>query len=138
MSNELPNWMKLFFLIGAIIDFIYGFIYLFLTSIFFEAAGLSKYVNPLCVFTTQTDGIVLTCMGIFNLMCIKINDWEKIKIYIQFAVLWITMTIVIYLVNLAPLSPLPAMALMNFSLSVILLIAFDLATIYAYMQMSKK
>ena len=82
--TEISKRMKIVLMINVIVAFIYAFFYLIITEAYSKLVDAPYYEPGMW----QTFGETLLLLGIFGLIAIKKNDWEYVKILVEFATLW--------------------------------------------------
>ncbi len=129
MSDELPKWFKIGLLINGIVCIIYGGLYVFAPEYsIIEADWI--YYDP---FFIQTKGITVMAFGIFSLYSLKVNDWEKLKIYFEFGILWLTLMSLLYIYGVATL-PLTEVSTTSMITDIVVYLIFDAIYIIIYIQ----
>ena len=136
MSDELPKNLKIFFLVNAVFNFIYMVLYLVIPETFGAMLDVSSYVNEFVIFWVRADGIIVLTFAIFDLLIIKVNNWEKTKLLYEFGMVWLAATIVLNFSGLATL-PLTATALSMVLTTTIILCVMLVITIYLYLQQTR-
>ncbi|NVM28556.1 MAG: hypothetical protein HWN65_06910 [Candidatus Helarchaeota archaeon] len=82
---EIPKMYKIYLLVVAIICFMYAILNIALTEIYIASLGPYFYYNP---WGDRLTGFTLLCFGIFNVLAVMRPEWDKIKRYLEFGLLW--------------------------------------------------
>ncbi len=84
MGKEISKGLKLWFLISSIIGFIFTFIYLVILEIYWIMVDW-PYFDPIF---GRILGITLLCLGVFSFLSYRETEWERVKIFLEFSILW--------------------------------------------------
>ena len=83
--TELLKGMKILMLATSILSLVYAVLYIVFPMTLFSALDYPYYDPSL----TLTNGMLLFVIGLFNLRAFRMNDWERVKIYVELAILLI-------------------------------------------------
>jgi len=126
---EISKRMKLLLIIHVIIAIIYGFLYLVIPEIFsklIDAPAFDPHVWRLW-------GGMLIVLAIFGVLMIKRAEWENIKLFWEFVIIWLIMVLIIDLVTLFAISR-SATNISSQLVDIILVGVLIVVDIYFYMQ----
>ncbi len=135
---NFQNGWKLHYFVSLFSVLLLLFFLIIIPEIYIELsdATLLSYFNPnsLIAFTyyIRADGIVVLSFGIFSLVAIKVNDFEKIKMYLEFAILWVNLAICLNIYGIvfpATISGMQSM-IMNLAIKVVI----DVVYLYYYLK----
>lgn len=130
--TEISKRMKIVLMINVIVAFIYAFFYLIIPEPYSKMID-SPYFDP---GMWQTFGGTLLLLGIFGLIGLKKNEWEYVKILVEFATLWDIMLLILNVISMFTV-PRSAVNMANIVVTIILLIVLIIVWIYAYLQEEK-
>ena len=135
---EISKGFKIVILLIVIASLYYAIMYLFLTDLYYATLGypLHPYHDPWAV---RANGITMLCFGIFGLLAVKVADWEKIRLYMQFGIVWLLVSLIEG--NLTWLDPQAITVSGGLLMSIVTLvlgIVFIVLIIYFYRQEEKK
>ncbi|NVM02384.1 MAG: hypothetical protein HWN67_08605 [Candidatus Helarchaeota archaeon] len=131
MVIEVPKVLKILWIANIIIAIIHGIIYIFLPEATFLA---TQPYSTAAATLSRSLGISLFAFAIITTRAIMINDWEQIRLYAEYAILWMGGMIILGIWALTSL-PIPAA---NIVLNIILIagyIGFIIPYIYYYIQL---
>ena len=93
---EMSKEFKILLLANTIVAFIYGFMYLVIPDILSTLIEPTNY-DP---HFWQLWGGTCISLGILGLIGLKRGDWEKIKILIEFMILWLILALIVNFISL--------------------------------------
>ncbi len=99
MGDEIPKWMKIAFICISVVCFITAFLLIILPETYIEIADptLLDHFDSISlnafIYYLRADGVLVLSFAIFSLIAIKVNDFEKIQKYLEFAILWVNLAI---------------------------------------------
>ena len=129
---ELSKEMKIVLIINAIVAFIYGFFYLIIPDIYRNLVD-APYYDP---GMWRSFGATAFALGIFSLIIIKRAEWEKGKMFFEFAVLWLIAVLILNIYSFITY-PGSATSKANNAFSIVLLIVLVIYNAYFYYRESK-
>ena len=138
MGNELPKWMKIALFCISVLCFITAFLFLIIPEIYIgltDATLLSYFnSNSLIAFTyyMRADGTIVLSFGIFSLVAVKVNDFEKIKKYLEFAILWVNLAICLNIYGI--LFPATISGIQNMIMNLTIKVVIDVVYLYYYLK----
>ena len=126
---EISKNMKILIGIHIIIAIIYGFLYLVIPEIFSKLID-APYFDP---HVWRLWGGTLLILVIFGVLMIKRAEWENMKIFWEFIIIWLIMIFIIDLVTLFAISR-SATNISSQLVDIILVGVLIVVDIYFYMQ----
>ena len=135
---NFQNGWKLHYFVSLFSVLLLLFFLLIIPEIYVELtdATLLSYFNSnsLIAFTyyIRADGIVVLSFGIFSLVAIKVNDFEKIKMYLEFAILWVNLAICLNIYGIVFPATISGMQTMIMNLAIKAVI--DVVYLYYYLK----
>ncbi len=129
---EISKQFKIVLIINAIGAFIYAFQFLVITDIYIQLVD-EPWPNP---HLLRLWGATILILGIFALIAVKRAEWEKIKIMVELAIVWL---LAVAIINLASLAYVPRTAtnIPNAVLDVIVPLILFIIDVYFYRQVEK-
>ncbi|MFX0072778.1 MAG: hypothetical protein ACFFAO_16980 [Candidatus Hermodarchaeota archaeon] len=88
---EMSKELKIVVLINSIIALIYGFLFVVLTDIYLDLSD-EAYPNP---HLLRLWGGTILILAIFGFIIIKRAEWEQIKIFWEFVIIWLIMIVLV-------------------------------------------
>ena len=126
---EISKRMKLLLIIHVIIAGIYGFLYLVIPEIFSKLVDAPSFDPQVW----RLWGGTLIVLAIFGVLMIKRAEWENMKIFWEFIIIWLIMIFIIDLVTLFAISR-SATNISSQLVDIILVGILIVVDIYFYMQ----
>lgn len=130
---EISKNMKILIIIHIVIAIIYGFLYLVIPEIF-STLNDAPYFDP---HVWRLWGGTLIVLVIFGVVMIKVAEWENIKVFWGFVIIWIIMILIIDLATLFTISR-SATNIASLLVDIVILIVLAITDIYFYMQEEKR
>ncbi|NVM03259.1 MAG: hypothetical protein HWN67_13040 [Candidatus Helarchaeota archaeon] len=130
--TEISKELKIMLIVDVITAFIYGFLFMIIPEVVYV---LRNYPHFAPQFWRLWGG---TCfaMGIFCLIAVKRAEWENIKIFLEFGILWLIFAIVVNMLAFT-IVIYSATALLNQWVDNILIIVLIIANSYFYIRENK-
>lgn len=128
---ELSKFFKIALVIDIIAAFVYGTIYLFIPDIYRVLVDAPAFD----IHFWRLWGGTCISLGIFGVIGIIRNDWDYLKIIIEFVIVWLIITVIINFISL------PGRSLTNLAsewTDIIVIIVLIVLNIYAYFKENKK
>ena len=91
MESEFPKWLKIVLIINTVLAFCFGIVYIIDPALVLWNEPVVPYA--LLAFVRAT-GMEFCVLGVFNLLLIRINDWDKCKLYFEFLVVYSLLSII--------------------------------------------
>ena len=129
---ELSKEVKIILLINAIPAFIYGFLFLIIPDIYVEITDAMFY-NPV---NLRQLGASILILGIGNVVAIKRNDMDKLKIFWEMGILWLIIMDILGIWS-AIVYPGSAAALISTWIGNVILFVLTILNIYIYYKETK-
>jgi hypothetical protein len=86
-TEDIMSKVKILLLIDAIAAFFFCFLYLIITDIYLIDFSKWTYPDP---YYPKAFGGTLLVLGIFALLATRKEKWERIKIFIELAISWMS------------------------------------------------
>ena len=93
---EISKAYKIVLLIMAGIGIAYGVQWIFLTDIIY-AITASPFQDP---FMARGAGVTLLCLGVFNILAVMKAEVEKIRLYVEFVIVWLIPTTILIIMTM--------------------------------------
>lgn len=130
---EISKPFKIAMIVIGAIALLYGIWWVIFTDAYYTMMG-GPYFDPGAM---RGQGGTLLCFGIFNMIAALKLEWEQAKYYVEFAIGWMIIMVVLNAINLA--DPLySAMDIMMFWVNIALLAVFLAVVLYFYLQQEKR
>jgi hypothetical protein len=101
---EFSKFMKIVLIINIIAAFVYGIFYLFIPEIYANLVEASDYNDQ---FYRLWGGTCVS-LGIFGILGLLRNDWDRFKMLFEFVILWLIITEIINFASFAYIVRTPA------------------------------
>ena len=128
--SEIQKLTKISLLLDALAGFVFAFLYLVIPDIYIYGLTQWPFNDPIYF---RLFGGTLLVLGLASLMAYFKKEWEEVKLLYELALMWLLMTTIINIFELALVS-LPAMALTNTIVVSILVAAYLILGIYCWMK----
>ncbi|MBY9018121.1 MAG: hypothetical protein KGD66_04740 [Candidatus Lokiarchaeota archaeon] len=128
--TEIQKLTKITLLLDALAGFIFAFLYLVIPDIFIYGLTQWPFNDP--VYFRYFGGTLLL-LGLVSLIAYFKKEWEEVRLFFEFALLFILMIVIMSSLELALLT-LPVIAFMNSLFSTILVIIYLVLGIYCWMK----
>lgn len=132
MAKEISKGLKLWFLISSIVGFIFTFIYLVVLEIYWTMIDW-PYFDPIF---GRILGITLLTISIISVLAYRETEWENVKIFVEFAIIWLISLIIVNIWSVFATSFSPT-ALGSVWFDTTLLIVMAIVNIYFFLQHQK-
>lgn len=88
MNPEFPKWLRIALIIEAAGLIFLGIVKIGFTTWYGElvSAATGYVANELFIGYARADGIMFSILAIFILLLVRINDWDKCKLYFGFLI----------------------------------------------------
>ena len=94
--TEISKEVKTLFIIDAIVAFIYAFLYLIIPEAYAEMTDPPYF----CPDTWRNYGATILAIAIFCLLAIKTAEWEQVKIFLEFGIVWLILMLCVGIYSL--------------------------------------
>jgi len=130
---EMSKEMKIVLLVNSVIAFIYAFLELIIPEIYYQLTDAPAFD----IHFWRTVGGTLLVLGIFGIIAIIRADWEKIKISVEIAIVFLIMLFILDIVALITITSSPTNLISTLIATIItaILIVLD---IYFYLREEKR
>jgi hypothetical protein len=128
--TEIQKLTKITLLLDALAGFIFAFLYLVIPDIFIYGLTQWPFNDP--VYFRYFGGTLLL-LGLVSLIAYFKKEWEEVKLFFEFALLFILMIVIMSSLELALLT-LPVITFMNSLFSTILVIIYLVLGTYCWMK----
>jgi hypothetical protein len=128
--TEIQKLTKISLLLDVLAGFIFAFLYLVIPEIYIYGLTQWPFNDP--IYFRMFGGTLLV-LGIASLMAYFKKEWEEVKLLYELALMWITIVLIINIVELV-LLPLPVMSITNTIVNSILLVIYLILGIYCWMK----
>jgi len=128
--TEIQKLTKITLILDALAGLIFAFLYLVIPDIYIYGLSQWPFNDPIYF---RFFGGTLLLLGLLSLIAYFKKEWEEIKLFFEFGLLWILMVLIINFLELALLT-LPAMSFTNTLLNTILLAIYLVLSIYCWMK----
>lgn len=128
--TEIQKLTKITLLLDALAGFIFAFLYLVIPDIFIYGLTQWPFNDP--VYFRYFGGTLLL-LGLVSLIAYFKKEWEEVKLFFEFALLFILMIVIMSSLELALLT-LPVIAFMNSLFSTFLVIIYLVLGTYCWMK----
>lgn len=129
---EMSKEMKIVFIINGIVAFIYGCIFLLIPDLY-ESLTDSPYHNPALL---RLWGGTIIILGLFALLSVMRGEWENVKIFFEFAIVWLIMVEILGLLTFTYV-PYTAASLSSEIMDLIIVAILIVIDIYFYLREEK-
>ncbi|MFX0186114.1 MAG: hypothetical protein ACFE8A_00105 [Candidatus Hodarchaeota archaeon] len=129
---EMSKEIKIVFIINAIVAFIYGCIFLLIPDLY-ESLTDSPYHNPALL---RLWGGTIILLGIVALLAVMRGEWDNVKIFFEFAILWLIMVEILGLLTFTYV-PYTAASLASQIMDMIVVAILLVMDIYFYLREEK-
>lgn len=130
---EISKEFKLLLLINVIIAFVYGILYTFLPNIVYSLNDAPYFDNHFW----RLFGGVLIAIGIITLLGLKKGDWDSMKLFVLYAIIFLIITGLINVTSTIYITR-SATNLIFHWLDNVVIIAFAVIDAFFYMREEKK
>ncbi|NVM30252.1 MAG: hypothetical protein HWN65_15515 [Candidatus Helarchaeota archaeon] len=133
---EISKGYKIALVVFGAIGLLYAVLYLILTDFYYtmvyNMAVPTPYYDP---GVARGVGIALLCLGIFNILAAIRAEGENIRIYLEFGILWLIVTLITSIINLFTLEVASNLSYMlNFWIATAILIVMVVVSVYFYLK----
>ncbi|NVM30553.1 MAG: hypothetical protein HWN65_17060 [Candidatus Helarchaeota archaeon] len=131
--TEISKPFKIAMIVIGGIALFYGIWWVFFTEAYYSMVG-GIYEDPGAL---RGQGGTLLLFGIFNLIAALRLNWEQAKYYVEFAIGWMIIMLILNIVNLSDPNN-TSTSVMMIWLNIALLAVFMAIVLYFYLQQEKK
>ncbi|NVM31150.1 MAG: hypothetical protein HWN65_20095 [Candidatus Helarchaeota archaeon] len=131
--TEISKGLKITLLAIAAFCFFYAVLFLGFVEIMLDAM-VWPYDDPILA---RTDGILFLVFGIINIIAIRRAEWDKVQLYLEFAMLWLMFSLTFNIVDLFVLAG-TSVAIVYVWAIIAIEVVFIVALLYFYLKERKK
>ena len=128
--TEIQKLSKIYLLLAVLAGFVFAFLYLVIPDIYVYDLTQWPFNDP--IYFRMFGGTFLV-FGLISLMAYFKKEWEEVKLFFEFALMWILMVLIINIFELALLT-LPTVTFTNTIVNTIIVIIYLIIGIYCWMK----
>ncbi len=129
MVKEIPRSLRIMWLINAIVSLMFSFFYIVILEAYTMMSNY-PYLDPI---RGRAVGVTLALLGIFSIIAATKEEWEQVKLYFEFLMVWIA---AIATLNILALLFIPLGSAVGGVLAIIvILVGFLIPYIYFYVKL---
>ena len=85
MAKEIPKALRIIWIISSIVCITFSFFYIVILE-YYTTWSNYPYLDPI---RGRAVGITIALIGIFSIIAVRKNEWESIKLFFEFVIVWI-------------------------------------------------
>ena len=116
--SEITKEMKIMLLIDGVVSLVYMFFFLIIPETYNELTDAAHY----CPITIRQVGATLLCFGICCVLAITRGEWEEIRLFFEFGMLWLLIIGIIGIFSATIYADTPAAVASNWTANIIVYI----------------